>query len=177
MLYNTTEHGAVITTIVNGSVLDTGRMEFVGERHLTLEGDRVVGIDTARPTVEADRVLDARDRYVMPGFIDGHVHHVITTMDSPRLMRLTPVERALGMGRLAEATGLRGFATVRDTGGDTMGLVSAISQTGGHGDFAPSDTGAICACEIHSNELSHVAGNGRDRSPTQLHDLTPINPR
>jgi imidazolonepropionase-like amidohydrolase len=182
------EHGAVITTIVNGNLLDTGRMEFVGERHLTIESDRIVDIDTARPTVEADRVLDARGRYVMPGFIDGHVHHVITTMDFPRLMKLTPVERALGMGRLAQATVLRGFTTVRDTGGDTMGLVRAIesglcdgprivragraiSQTGGHGDFAPSDTGGICACEIHSNELSHVADNADSVRKTVRHEL------
>jgi imidazolonepropionase-like amidohydrolase len=69
----------------------------------------------------------------------------------------------------------RGFTTVRDTGGDTTGLVHAIdhglclgprivrsgralSQTGGHGDIAPRPPeGPFCACQIHSSDLAHVA--------------------
>ncbi|MCP4908324.1 MAG: amidohydrolase family protein, partial [bacterium] len=139
-------------TIENGTLLDTRSMEIVGERHVTIEGDRIVDVDTSPPTVRADRVIDARGRFLLPGFIDAHVHHVITTMDFVRLQRMSSVERALSMGRLAEATVRRGFTTVRDTGGDTAGLVRAIangvcdgprivrsghaiSQTGGHGDI------------------------------------------
>lgn len=168
------QHGEMILTILNGTMLDTTRMELVGERHITIEGDRIVDVDSAVPSVDADLVIDARGRYVMPGFIDGHVHHVITTMDFPRLQRLSTTEVALGMGRLAEATVHRGFTTVRDTGGDTSGLVSAIaaglcagprivrsgrviSQTGGHGDLNPVEGGALCACQIHTSGLSHVA--------------------
>ncbi len=164
----------MITTILNGTLLDTTRMELVGDRHITLEDDRIVDVDEARPTVEADRVVEANGRFVLPGFIDAHVHHVITTMDFARLARMTPTELALGMGRLAEATVRRGFTTVRDTGGDTAGLVNAIgsglcegprivrsgrvlSQTGGHGDLASAPEGPMCACQIHTSELSHVA--------------------
>ena len=160
-------------TIANGTLLDTERMEIVGERHITIEGDRIVDVDASPPRVRADRVIDARGRFVLPGFVDAHVHHVITTMNFPLLLRQSPVERALAMGRLAEATVKRGFTTVRDTGGDTPGLVRAIeaglcdgprivrsgraiSQTGGHGDVSP-DAPPTCACEIQSNEFSHVA--------------------
>ena len=160
-------------TILNGIVLDTERMELIGERHVTIEGDRIVEVDTAPPTIGAERVIDARGRFVLPGFIDAHVHHVITTMNFPRLMRLTPVERALGMGRLAEATVRRGFTTVRDTGGETSGLVRAIaaglcdgprivrsgralSQTGGHGDVNPAQP-PLCACQVQSDDFAHVA--------------------
>lgn len=163
----------MITTVLNGNLLDTDSMELLGERHITIEDDRIVEVETSFPKLDADRVIDARGRFVMPGFIDGHVHHVITTMDFRRLVRMTTVERALGMGKLAEAMLQRGFTTVRDTGGDTKGLVSAIdrglchgprivgsgralSQTGGHGDVAPAE-GGLCACQIHSNEFSHVA--------------------
>lgn len=163
----------MIVTILNGVVLDTDTMTMSGERNVTVEGDRIVDVSESPPTISPDRVIDARGRFVLPGFIDGHVHHVITTMDFSRLQRLTAVERALGMARLAEATVTRGFTTVRDTGGETGGLIRAvetglcdgprivaagraISQTGGHGDFAPSE-GGICACQVHSNELSHVA--------------------
>ena len=163
------------TAIVNGTLLDTDTMAMVGERHLVLEGDVVVDVSDTVPTGAVDRTIDARGRFVLPGFIDAHVHHVITTMDFPRLQRMSPVELALGMGRLAEATLRRGFTTVRDTGGDTAGLVRAIatglcdgprivrsgrviSQTGGHGDLDSADrSDALCACQIHTDSLGHVA--------------------
>lgn len=166
------------TLIVNGTLLDTDSMTLVGERHLVIEGDGIVDVAEVRPDPSAaDRVVDARGRFVLPGFIDAHVHHVITTMDFRRLARMSATERALGAARLAEATVRRGFTTVRDTGGDVTGLVRAIagglcdgpriirsgraiSQTGGHGDFDIPDNGAgrpICACRVHSNDLSHVA--------------------
>jgi imidazolonepropionase-like amidohydrolase len=166
------------TLIVNGTLLDTDSMTLVGERHVAIEGDTIAEVSETRPDPStADRVIDARGRFVLPGFIDAHVHHVITTMDFRRLARMSTTEKALGAARLAEATILRGFTTVRDTGGDVTGLVRAIagglcdgpriiragraiSQTGGHGDFdipenAPGQP--ICACQVHSNDLSHVA--------------------
>ena len=163
----------MITTITNGTLLDTETMELVGERHITIEGDRIVEVETSAPRNKADRVVDAAGRFVMPGLIDAHVHHVITTVDFRRLARMSLVERALGMGRLAEAMLQRGFTTVRDTGGDTKGLISAIengqchgprivpsgralSQTAGHGDILPRE-GVLCACQVHSNDFSHVA--------------------
>ncbi|MEM9562640.1 MAG: amidohydrolase family protein [Actinomycetota bacterium] len=167
------------TAIVNGILLDTEALTLVGERHVVIEGDTIASVDEARPdTSNVDRVIDARGRFVLPGFVDAHVHHVITTMDFHRLRRLSATEKAIGAARLAEATVLRGFTTVRDTGGDVTGLVRAInsglcdgprivragraiSQTGGHGDFDTpqnaAEAGTICACQVYSNDLSHVA--------------------
>ena len=167
------------TAIVNGTLFDTETMTLVGERHLVVEGDTIVEVDESPPTASVDRTIDARGRYVMPGFVDAHVHHVITTMDFARLARLSGFERAIGAAKLAEATVLRGFTTVRDVAGEVNGLIRAIdsglclgprivrsgralSQTGGHGDFGVHGDigvaeGDICACQVHSNELSHVA--------------------
>ncbi|MGI9616007.1 MAG: amidohydrolase family protein [Acidimicrobiales bacterium] len=163
------------TLISNGELLDTESMTVIGRRHVVLDGERIVDVADTRPTGHIDYEIDARGGFVLPGFIDAHVHHVITTMDFVRLQRLSPVELSLGMARLAEATVRRGFTTVRDTGGDVAGLVRAIdgglcdgprivragrtiSQTGGHGDFeAGRDVAGLCACEVHSNTLSHVA--------------------
>jgi len=170
----------MITLVANGELLDTESMTVVGARHVVLDGDRVADITETRPSGHVDYEIDARGAFVLPGFIDAHVHHVITTMDFARLQRLSTVELSLGMARLAEATVRRGFTTVRDTGGDVAGLVRAIdaglcdgprivragraiSQTGGHGDFTPNSTGAdlgaggLCACQVRSNTLSHVA--------------------
>ncbi len=166
------------TAILNGTLLDTETMTLVGERHLVIEGDTIMSVDETAPDVTAgvgfDRVIDARGRFLLPGFVDAHVHHVITTMDFHRLARLSATEKAIGAARLAEATVLRGFTTVRDTGGDVAGLVRAIesglcdgprivragrtiSQTGGHGDFDVAEEATICACRVYSNDLSHVA--------------------
>lgn len=162
----------MITRILNGNLLDTVAMAIVGERHLTLEDDRIVAIDATPPAGTADRVIDARGRFVLPGFLDAHVHHLITTMDFARLAKLSPTEIALGMAKLAEGMVRRGFTTVRDTGGDVAGLARAIdtglcagprivragrvlSQTGGHGDLQPNDAG-ICACSAQTTAFSHV---------------------
>ena len=165
----------MITLIANGELLDTDSMTIVGQRYVVLDGERIADVAETRPSGPVDYEIDARGGFVLPGFIDAHVHHVITTMDFARLQRLSSVELSLGMAKLAEATVRRGFTTVRDTGGDVAGLVRAIasglcdgprivragrtiSQTGGHGDFeAAREVGDLCACHIHSNTLSHVA--------------------
>ncbi|MFQ5699573.1 MAG: amidohydrolase family protein [Myxococcota bacterium] len=160
--------------ILNAVLLDTERMELVGERQLVIEGDRILAVEESLAAPRAERVIDARGRFVLPGFIDAHVHHGITTMDFPRLARMTPVERALGMARLAEASVARGFTTVRDVGGEVSGLVRAIesglcggprivrsgrvlSQTGGHGDILPVATTVLCACQVQTSDFGHVA--------------------
>ena len=164
----------MILNILNGTLLDTASFELVGERHLTIEDDRILEVSDTRPRRRADLEIDARGRFLLPGFIDAHVHHVITTMDFHRGARLSETERTLGMAALAAATVQRGFTTVRDTGGDVTGLARAInsglcpgprivragralSQTGGHGDFSQADQGTACACDVQFNELATIA--------------------
>ncbi len=163
----------MLTVIDNATLFDADALEIVGERAVSIEGDRIVAVDETPPRADGGRVIDARGRFLLPGFIDAHVHHVITTMDFRRLATMHTTERAIGMAKLSEGMMQRGFTTVRDTGGDTRGLISAIerglcrgarivpsgralSQTAGHGDILPRD-GIICACQLHSNDFSHVA--------------------
>ena len=47
------------TIILNGTLLDTETMTLVGERHLVLEGDRIVDVLDSVPTVDADHRIDA----------------------------------------------------------------------------------------------------------------------
>ncbi|MFV0260783.1 MAG: amidohydrolase family protein [Acidimicrobiales bacterium] len=163
------------TIVTNGTLLDTATMELVGKRHLVIEGDAIVDVVESSRVPTGDVTVDAAGRFVMPGFIDAHVHHVVTTLDFPRLMRMSTVEKALGMARAAENMVLRGFTTVRDTGGEVGGLIRAIagglcggprivkaghalSQTGGHGDVdGRARDGRVCACAIHAGDLGVVA--------------------
>jgi hypothetical protein len=39
----------MITHILNGTLLDTERMALVGERHPTIEDERIVAVDEAAP--------------------------------------------------------------------------------------------------------------------------------
>lgn len=105
---------------------------------------------TAPPNV---RVIDGGGRVLMPGLTDAHWHmtiapNTLSQLDDAGLMYANAVAEA-------RRTVLRGFTTVRDTGGPTFGIKAAIdagsilgprvypsgalvSQTAGHGDFAPA---------------------------------------
>jgi Amidohydrolase family len=97
-------------------------------------------------------VIAANGRTLMPGLIDAHWHAFMAAVPQPVLMTADPNYLQLLAARLAEATLMRGFTTVRDLGGPVFGLKRAIdegvivgpriypsgafiSQTSGHGDF------------------------------------------
>ena len=160
----------MIIHILNGNLLDTDVMELVGERHVTIVEDRIVDVSESRPTGHADLVVDARGRALLPGFIDGHVHHVITTMDFVRLQKLSPVEHAISMARLAEATLRRGFTTVRDTGGHVSGLVRAIESGLCPGPRIVRSGRAISQLDLRREDRG-LAGHGRDPRGARLRGL------
>ncbi len=158
----------------NAQLFDTPSLSFVGERTLVIEDGRLVDVDATDPG-PADREIDARGRYALPGFVDAHVHFRLASLDFRRLATFTEVEFGIVMARLAKATVERGFTSVRDTGGDLTGLLRAIaggeatgpriarsglmiSQTGGHGD-AEGGPRAVpdCACQMRHTALGIVA--------------------
>ncbi|KAJ3716367.1 hypothetical protein C8R42DRAFT_588271 [Lentinula raphanica] len=120
-----------------------------------------------RPTVEGDEipdgevtVVDLKGAYICPGLIDCHVHvtAVAGVKTMSELMHVSPQEVHLRTTYNLKEMLLRGFTTVRDTGGATKVLANAIeegliagprlfqcgkalSQTGGHGDFSPALSG------------------------------------
>jgi len=164
----------MIVTVSQGAVLDTETMTLVENQTVVMEGDRIVDVVDGRASVNADLDVDAKDQFVMPGFIDAHFHHWIVTMDFSRLSHMSDVERGINMGRLAGETLRRGFTTVRDAGGDNTGLMRAIaagtidgprivqagrilSQTGGHGDLrSEREAVAECGCQIFFDHAGYV---------------------
>lgn len=160
----------MITVIRNGNVLDPVAGELIGERSVVIDGDRIVEVSESDYTGSAELDIDAAGRFVMPGFVDAHVHHTFPTMDFARLARMSMTELSIGMAQAAEAMLHRGFTTVRDTGGAIAGLVAAIangmtpgprivragrviSQTGGHGDFRAASAVELptCGCQLHTD--------------------------
>lgn len=158
--------------IRNANLLETSSLSFVGETTLIAE-DGVIVSHGEEST--ADKEIDARGAFMLPGFIDGHVHFRLATLDFNKLARWSEVEFGLAMGRLARQTVARGFTTVRDLGGDVEGLMRAIrngmvqgprivragrmlTQTGGHGDVESGPrTVPTCACEMRHTAFGIVA--------------------
>jgi 5-methylthioadenosine/S-adenosylhomocysteine deaminase len=56
------------------------RDEVLEQGDLAIAGDRIVGVGTAPPGFAADRVLDGRDRIVLPGLVNTHTHLAMTLM-------------------------------------------------------------------------------------------------
>lgn len=164
----------MIVTVSEGTLLDTETMQMVDNQTVVIEGDRIVDVVDGRSGVRPDVNIDASGQYILPGFVDGHFHHWIVTMDFRRLTKMTAVERGIMMGALAEGTVQRGFTTIRDAGGDNRGLMRAIasgacqgprivqagrilSQTGGHGDFRDADAPvAECGCQMFHDHAGFV---------------------
>lgn len=160
------------TVIRGGALLDPQTMTIRRNEALVIESGRVV--DSARAT-GADVVIDAEGQYILPGFIDAHVHFRLATLNFARLAHWTEVEFGVAMAKLSAETLDRGFTTVRDLGGDIEGLRRAIAagmargpdtvranlmitQTGGHGDVA---SGVLpvpdCACQMRHSAFGIVA--------------------
>ncbi|MAB12661.1 amidohydrolase family protein [Parvibaculum sp.] len=158
--------------IRNARRLDVENMAFVEDGPVVSEDGKIVGIGE---DAAADVEIDAKGSFLLPGFIDAHVHFRLATLDFARLQRWSEVEFGIVMARLARETLLRGFTTVRDLGGDVEGLMRAIragmaegpriiragrmlTQTGGHGD-AESGPRPVptCACEMRHTAFGIVA--------------------
>lgn len=158
------------TVIKGGSLLDVGTMQLLKNESLAIQ-DGVIIEDGSSP----DNVVDATGQYILPGFIDAHVHFRLATLNFARLSAWSEVQFGIAMAKLSADTLSRGFTTVRDLGGDIVGLKRAIStgmatgpdmvqanlmitQTGGHGDV---ESGVLpvpdCACQMRHSAFGIVA--------------------
>ena len=59
------------TLIKNATVVNEGRMQ---QASVLIDGDIISDIFTSAPLPEADNVVDAQGRWLLPGAIDDHVH-------------------------------------------------------------------------------------------------------
>jgi imidazolonepropionase-like amidohydrolase len=106
------------------------------------------------PAPTGQNSVDLGGKFVLPGLIDCHVHLTATPGEATLkdLYNAAPNTVAFRSAYVAKTMLLRGFTTVRDTGGADAALRDAIaeglvpgprlfiagkalSQTGGHGDF------------------------------------------
>ncbi|KAJ7639771.1 hypothetical protein DFH06DRAFT_1099233 [Mycena polygramma] len=160
--------------------LDTRSGLLPGKQTITIKNGMIVSVKSADLHKDEGEVktVDLNGAYVCPGLIDCHVH--VTAVPGVKNMgefaQLLEQDINLRTAYVLKEMLLRGFTTVRDTGGASKqialaieeGLIQgprliqcgkALSQTGGHGDSLPGISGgsATGCCGGHSSGLSRVA--------------------
>ena len=64
------------TVIINGTVIDPATDKVTPHATITIEGDRITSVTTGseKKRVDNSEVVDARGKFILPGYIDTHVH-------------------------------------------------------------------------------------------------------
>jgi imidazolonepropionase-like amidohydrolase len=142
-----------------GRLLDVRTGQVLTEMTVVTESGRIAGVEKGYLAPSgSDQVIDLRQRTVMPGLIDCHVHLEGETgpHELEKEIQRNPADLAFLSVGLAEKTLMAGFTTVRDLGGTGVnislrkainsGLIRGprvytagkpLSSTGGHAD--PTD--------------------------------------
>ncbi|GLR19379.1 metal-dependent hydrolase family protein [Portibacter lacus] len=148
----------VATYIHCGNLLDVNINQFSQEKTIVVENDVIKDILDGYATPSGGiKTIDLKDKYVMPGFIDMHVHLEIEM--TPKFyedkFRLNKADIALQATVFCEKTLMAGFTTVRDLGGSgvNVSLRNAINH------------GFIKGPRVYTSEKS-IATTGGHADPT-----------
>ncbi len=114
------------TIIHCGALLDGVKDNIQPEMTIIVEGTKITAVQKGYQTpAPNETVIDLRNKTVLPGLIDMHVHLSNETNKNGYVegFRLNPEDFALRAVNYANKTLLAGFTTVRDLGG-----VTAVQQ-------------------------------------------------
>jgi len=139
-----------------GELLDMTSEKVKNEMTIIIENDRIIEIKKGYATVpDTAEIIDLRDKTVLPGFMDMHVHIEHESSPNRYLARFTDnkADIALGAVKYCKRTLMAGFTTVRDLGGTGVNVSlrkainkgelvgpriytaeKALATTGGHAD-------------------------------------------
>jgi imidazolonepropionase-like amidohydrolase len=139
-----------------GQLIDVKAGVVLKEMSIIVEGNKITDVQKGYVTPTSnDKVIDLKNRTVMPGLIDMHVHLEQETNPNRYLeaFTLNPADYAFQSAYFAEKTLMAGFTTVRDLGGSGVNIAlrnainkgitkgpriytagKAIGTTGGHAD-------------------------------------------
>lgn len=145
------------THIFCGNLLDTKSGKFNSKQTVIVENNKVIDVVSGyvSPKGKNDTSIDLKNKYVLPGLIDMHVHIENEFGPTTRLDQyiLDEADIAFNSVGFAKITLLKGFTTVRDLGGTGVNISirkainkgkipgprvitagKSIASTGGHAD-------------------------------------------
>ncbi|ALI98071.1 metal-dependent hydrolase family protein [Rufibacter tibetensis] len=156
MAFSGVETMAQRTYLHCGQLIDGIKDKPQSEMTVIIEGNQIVGVEKGYTSPAAGaKIIDLKNRTVMPGFMDMHVHFESETSPTAYAEALSLNQATIAFRSIsyAEKTLMAGFTTVRDLGGSgvnvqlrnaiNQGMVKgprmfvvgkAISATGGHMD-------------------------------------------
>ena len=139
-----------------GQLFDAKRGKFLKAQSIIVEGNRIKAVVKGyEQASQNDITIDLKNKTVLPGFIDMHVHIEGETNNSSYIKRFVDNEAdtAYEAAQYARRTLMAGFTTVRDMGGSGVNVAlrkaidqgkvpgpriftaeKAIGTTGGHAD-------------------------------------------
>lgn len=140
-----------------GKIIDTKNGTIVTNKTIVVKGHKIVAVNDGFSIANRkdDIIIDLKDKTVMPGLIDMHVHMESETSPSRYLETFTKnnADVAFSSAEIAKRTLMSGFTTVRDLGGSGVNVAlrdairqgkvdgpriftaeKAIGTTGGHAD-------------------------------------------
>ncbi|MDO1513421.1 amidohydrolase family protein [Maribacter confluentis] len=139
-----------------GKIVDIESGKVLSEKTIIVSGNKIKGIENGFVTgSSSDELIDLKDKTILPGFIDMHVHIESESSPSRYLERFTKNEADVAFQSTvyAKRTLMAGFTTVRDLGGSGVnislrdainkGIVvgpriftagKSLATTGGHAD-------------------------------------------
>lgn len=152
------EEGKATALLIQNVKIFDGKSATLSElSNVLIENKLIKTISKTPISAPEATVIDARGATLMPGLIDVHVHALFESIPMQDVFNADIGYVNIAAAQAAEKQLLRGFTSVRDTGGPAFGLKRAIdeglaagpriypsgamiSQTGGHGDFGnPND--------------------------------------
>ena len=166
-----------------GRFLDPRRDELVDSVEVLVEGERIKEVSDRPIKASGATRIDLRGKTLMPGLIDAHIHVLMSEVNIHALEGVPLTLLSARGSVLMKAMLMRGFTSVRDTGGADYGMKLAvenglyegprlfisgapISQTGGHGDFRKRTQNSFeCACCSGLTFTARIA----DGVPAMIH--------
>jgi imidazolonepropionase-like amidohydrolase len=135
-------------TVLSGGRVFDGTGSAIADADVVISDGKIIDVGIG---LEGDEQVDIRGLTVLPGFFDCHVHVMVSGIDLVRRLQRPFSYQFFQAARNLAATLDCGITSVRDAGGADLGVqravedglidgprmqiaISALSQTGGHGD-------------------------------------------
>jgi len=115
---------AQTTYVLCGKLIDTKSGEINTKKTIVVKENKVVDVIDGYIMPKGGILIDLRDKVVMPGLIDMHVHLEMEYDNKARIKKyiLNEADVAYNSVKFAELTLKNGFTTVRDLGGSGVNI-------------------------------------------------------